>query len=159
MVKSGYLKNYGGKRPLEVNSRKWFEWLESIGVKAFRFESEAGSFTARKEQRPGGEYWYAYKKLSGKLRSAYLGVSSELTTDKLDEAVQKLISSSDSSEKVTQNECVTSGNPDPVLLKYEALVSVVQSWNQASKDKTSKDRTWSYALKLLDELNGVIERG
>ncbi|HEX6478919.1 MAG TPA: NB-ARC domain-containing protein [Ktedonobacteraceae bacterium] len=41
------------------------------------------AFTARKEQRPGGRYWYAYRRVQGKLHTAYLGKSEELTFERL----------------------------------------------------------------------------
>ena len=67
--------------PITVGSDAWFAWLDSHD--GFRFESASGSFTARKEQRGAGRYWYAARRQSGRLRRAYLGPSSELTPDRL----------------------------------------------------------------------------
>jgi DNA-binding CsgD family transcriptional regulator len=64
-----------------VGSAEWFAWLEHHC--SFRFETDCTAFTARREQRPGGRYWYAYRRKQGKLRSAYLGKSEELTLDRL----------------------------------------------------------------------------
>ena len=45
-----------GKREcIDIDSLNWYAWLEDNRV--FRFESDTGSFTARKERRPGGWYW------------------------------------------------------------------------------------------------------
>jgi predicted ATPase/DNA-binding CsgD family transcriptional regulator len=49
----------------------------------FLFEDASSRFSARKERRSGGWYWYAYRRQQGKLRSAYLGKSSELTQERL----------------------------------------------------------------------------
>lgn len=141
-----------GQRGWNVGSRKWFEWLSSDSVASFRFQSQIGSYTARKEKRESGDYWYAYKKIEGKLRSTYIGRTDELTLGKLEEIVKKLYVSS--SQKVTQNECVTSQDSD----KYVALVGIIEKWLNESEGKTpGRDRTWSYALKILAELKEVIK--
>src|SRR5690242_14769233 len=56
-------------------------WVEQ--ARSFRFESTYASFTARKEQRPGGWYWYAYRRRHGTLHIAYLGKSEELSSERL----------------------------------------------------------------------------
>src|SRR5258708_37665701 len=48
------------------------------------------TFTARKEQRPGGWYWYAYRRSQGKLHSVYLGKSEELTLERLNTTAEGL---------------------------------------------------------------------
>jgi DNA-binding CsgD family transcriptional regulator len=64
-----------------VGSAEWFAWLEHHC--SFRFETDCVAFTARKEQRPGGWYWYAYRRKQGKLCSTYIGKLKELTLDRL----------------------------------------------------------------------------
>lgn len=66
---------------IQPGSAKWYTWLEHS--QSFRFETSSLSFTARQEQRPGGRYWYAYRRLHGKLHIAYLGKSCELSVDRL----------------------------------------------------------------------------
>ncbi len=76
---------------LLVNTPDWYAWLCSAST--FRFQSEYGSFTARKERagsRRGGEYWKAYRKRQGKLYRAYLGKSEELTLERLTTAALAL---------------------------------------------------------------------
>ena len=41
------------------------------------------AFLARREQRAGGWYWYAYRRQAGRLRTAYLGRSAELSATRL----------------------------------------------------------------------------
>jgi LuxR family maltose regulon positive regulatory protein len=60
----------------------WFAWLE--GATSFAYRDSAGRFTARKEQRQrGGWYWKAYRKLAGKLYRVYLGKTADLTAARL----------------------------------------------------------------------------
>ena len=66
---------------IAVESTAWYAWLEHHH--SFRFECPAGSFTARKEQRSGSWYWYAYCRRSGRLHTAYLGRSVELSVTRL----------------------------------------------------------------------------
>ena len=74
--------------PLAVGSGAWYEWLEQHSL--FAFTGPAGRFTARKEARPGGQYWYAYRRQGGRLYSAYLGRSAELTPARLTEVAAGL---------------------------------------------------------------------
>src|SRR3954454_6830524 len=75
---------------ISVDSPQWFNWLEQHS--AFSFEHARGSFTARKERRAGGFYWYAYRRQQHKLRTAYLGTSHALTLTRLNTVAQTLTS-------------------------------------------------------------------
>ncbi len=66
---------------ISLGSAEWYAWLE--GHRSFSFEASDGTFTARKEERTGGWYWYAYRRREGKLHTAYLGKSAELTNERL----------------------------------------------------------------------------
>jgi hypothetical protein len=66
---------------ISLESAEWYAWLE--GHSSFSFEAPNGTFTARKEERTGGWYWYAYRRREGKLHTAYLGKSAELTRERL----------------------------------------------------------------------------
>jgi predicted ATPase len=66
---------------IAVESTTWYVWLENHH--SFRFEHPAHPFTARKEQRSGGWYWYAYRRQAGRLHTAYLGRSAELSVTRL----------------------------------------------------------------------------
>lgn len=101
---------------VEVDSSMWFSWLRKNA--SFRFESGfAGdnSFTARKHQRQSGEFWYAYRKLDGKLRSAYIGKSDGLTLERMLEVALKLLQPSESKVESQENhksyahQCITDG--------------------------------------------------
>ena len=63
--------------PLSDDSlRSWLKLVE-----AFHFQASSGeSFTARKETKQRGTaYWYAYKRVEGKLQKKYLGETSKIT--------------------------------------------------------------------------------
>ena len=68
-----------------VGTPEWFAWLESATT--FAFSSPSGNFTARKEARARGSlYWKAYHTAHGTLHRAYLGKTSDLTLERLNEA-------------------------------------------------------------------------
>jgi len=71
-----------------VGSNAWYTWLENHST--FRFDHPSSSFTARKEQRSGGWYWYAYRRQAGRLRTAYLGRTAELSVTRLEEIAAEL---------------------------------------------------------------------
>jgi LuxR family transcriptional regulator, maltose regulon positive regulatory protein len=70
-----------GIQEIAVGSTEWFAWLEAHS--AFRYEGAEGAFSARKEHRFNGLYWYAYRRQHGRLHSAYLGKTEIITTDRL----------------------------------------------------------------------------
>jgi hypothetical protein len=78
-----------GDDPL-IGSPQWYQFLEMPSTKSFRYESSIGSFTARK--RPNGT-WNAYRKLFGKLRQEYLGLSKSLSPERLEEIATRLAQS------------------------------------------------------------------
>ena len=84
-VREGFLQQHIAEDTsidtISIGTAKWYSWLEQHH--SFTFETPRMTFTARKEQRPGGWYWYAYRRSQGKLRTAYLGKSAELTLERL----------------------------------------------------------------------------
>lgn len=93
---------------LEVGGGKtsflWLDWLKSN--RSFRFEyeltvefqvspthttqdSEVISFSAGKEKRPSGEFWYASKRIGGKVKKLYLGEDKHLSPAKLEETARR----------------------------------------------------------------------
>jgi LuxR family maltose regulon positive regulatory protein len=70
-------------QPVPVESQAWWDWLNAGSRRVFYFKSALGSFTARREEKHGGLYWYAYRKRGGRLYKAYLGKSADLTAARL----------------------------------------------------------------------------
>jgi LuxR family maltose regulon positive regulatory protein len=78
--------------PITVGTPAWFNWLE--GATSFAFSGPAGSFTAHKENRArGGWYWKAYRTVHGKMRRFYLGKAADLTLERLNHAAATLAAS------------------------------------------------------------------
>jgi hypothetical protein len=68
-VNHGLLKeqtvNGTSSASITIGTVEWYAWLEHH--RSFSFETAHSTFTARKEKRPGGWYWYAYRRKQGKL--------------------------------------------------------------------------------------------
>jgi predicted ATPase/DNA-binding CsgD family transcriptional regulator len=73
----------GAGGDIRVGGAEWWRWLEAPASSSFRFEHGLDGFTARREQRSGGWYWYAYRRRDGRLNKAYLGRATELSPDRL----------------------------------------------------------------------------
>ncbi len=83
-----------GAEPTAIGSVAWYAWVEQ--QRSFAFVGTRGRFTARKEPRPGGLYWYAYRRVQGHLHTAYLGRSSELTLPCLEQVAHALATAAES---------------------------------------------------------------
>lgn len=93
---------------MRVGSLAWFDWLKDN--RSFRYECSEGSFTACKESRKSGFFWYANRRVNGKLRRAYLGASEDLTLDHLVNVAIKLRgddTQQETTKSYTKRECVT----------------------------------------------------
>jgi LuxR family maltose regulon positive regulatory protein len=78
----------GASLPVRVGSPRWYAWL--VDSSGFIFQGEAGHFTARRELRRGNPYWYAYRSRGGKFSKTYLGKSTALTQERLEQACARL---------------------------------------------------------------------
>jgi chromosome segregation ATPase len=88
-VVQGLIETEDGK-VFELDSCKGSAWLKLIG--SFRYEPTGANkpYTVRQETKKGGDYWYGYRKVAGKLHKKYIGKSSELSTAKLEEIAEAL---------------------------------------------------------------------
>ncbi|TAK36412.1 MAG: tetratricopeptide repeat protein [Chloroflexota bacterium] len=89
---------------ITVGSPDWYNWLDTNA--RFSFASAHGRFTAYKERRErGGWYWKAYSRRAGKLHRAYLGKTEQLTAKRLNEVAATLTTctTSDRPELLTPN--------------------------------------------------------
>jgi ATP/maltotriose-dependent transcriptional regulator MalT len=75
---------------IAVGSPMWRQWLAAATTTTFRFEHPLCNFTARRERKRDGWYWYAYRTRGGALQKAYLGKSTDLTLDRLQEVAAVL---------------------------------------------------------------------
>ena len=76
-IAQGALHPAEGSGPIAIGSPAWSAWIREHTT--FAYQDEPLRFTARREQRPGGLYWYAYKRAHGKLLKRYLGRGEDLT--------------------------------------------------------------------------------
>lgn len=75
---------------LDVGSDAWYSWLADEQNHSFAFQNHLGRFTARRERKHRGWYWYAYRKRDGKLSKVYLGKAEEVTLTRLNAAATAL---------------------------------------------------------------------
>src|SRR5690349_528640 len=68
---------------IPVGSAAWVTWLAAPANTSFRFRDGAAEYTARREPKPGGWYWYAYRRHGGRLHKRYLGRDADLTPERL----------------------------------------------------------------------------
>ena len=80
--------------PFVVGTDAWYSWLKDHQIQSFCFKHPLGTFTARRERKRHGWYWYAYRKREGRLRKVYLGKTEKLTHEWLS-TVAILMSQSD----------------------------------------------------------------
>jgi hypothetical protein len=88
-VTQGTIETEDGK-VFELESPAGLAWLKS--ATSFRFVPSGANkpFTVRQETKKGGDYWYGYRKVAGKLHKKYIGKSSELSIAKLEEIAEAL---------------------------------------------------------------------
>ncbi|MEG4121878.1 hypothetical protein QUA43_30975 [Microcoleus sp. N9_B4] len=89
---------------IQIDTKCWFIWLTEND--SFRYESNNHpSFRARKEKK----YWYGYRKIDGKLYKRYIGVSNEVTQDRLEQTAEEFveISTPDKTERKSSKKEVT----------------------------------------------------
>ncbi len=79
---------YSEAEGILLESAAWYDWLE--GHTTFYLESPAGTFTARREARVGGSFWYAFRRVQRKLYKVYLGRSADLTRERLQQVACRL---------------------------------------------------------------------
>jgi len=81
----------GRERPaLAVGSAAWYAWLAEPDTTSFAYSGAAGTFTARREERRGRRYWYAYRRQGDQLRKEYLGPPEGLSAERLAAAAARL---------------------------------------------------------------------
>jgi DNA repair exonuclease SbcCD ATPase subunit len=121
---------------IELNSTQWFEWLNRHT--SFRYEpkSEIKGFTVRVEK---AGYWYAYRKIKGKLHKRYIGKPEELTVERLEEIAVLLEEPPQPRQKsVTEKSAIkpsiTSGNDDIAQL-WQSLAELRSEVAALSKSR------------------------
>jgi hypothetical protein len=121
----------------ELDSQKGSTWVEAVS--SFRFEPTGANklYTVRKEVGKGGNYWYGYRKVAGRLHKKYVGKSSELSTTKLEEIAEAL-------------------NTPPQPRVTDKVTEVTEANNQRVTDKVTDSHT-ADRLTALELQVGVLQ--
>src|SRR3712207_3423804 len=91
LVTARELRDPATMQRIPLDTPAWFAWLAEDHNRSFRFVHPVGVFTARKERKQrGGWYWVAYRQASRKLYKTYLGRSATLTETRLRRAAVTL---------------------------------------------------------------------
>jgi DNA repair exonuclease SbcCD ATPase subunit len=78
--------------PIQLDTPKWFNWLADRENNSFRFNADDNSYRARKEYNKVQDthYWYAVKKVNGRLHKKFIGKSEQVTHDRLCEVAKTI---------------------------------------------------------------------
>src|SRR2546421_8575972 len=131
-----------------VDTSDWYAWLRTAS--AFRFQSEQGSFTARKERagsRRGGEYWKAYRRRHGKLYRVYLGKAEELTLEQLKVVAMGLASKGVGDTSLDLPDLGGGTRPSPDI-SSTASPPQQRAIDDLSPHKASRSKPWLSSLPL-----------
>jgi len=128
-VSGGLLEPEHGNM-IEIDSYRWFDWLAEN--QSFRYESDKHApYTARKEK---SDYWYGYRKVSGKLHKRYIGKSVEVTQEKLEAIGEALnVAPEPKTPRVTQS--VTDRVTDTVTQIVAVTDTVTQDKIKALEER------------------------
>jgi len=143
-VVQGLLKTECGK-VTEIDGINWYAWLTEN--QTFRYESnEHAQYTARKER---SDYWYGYRKVSGKLHKRYIGKTFDMTAKRLEEIGGTLnIPSQPRQAKVTDKVTVTIADS-----RIEALEAQISELERELSELRSQQQTQFDLLEPADLLN------
>ncbi len=91
LTQSYVLEANGAPLGLIVGTLSWFDGLDDAA--SFAFHSRSGDIaTVRKEAvQRGGAYWYAYRRVQGRMFKRYLGRGADLTVDRLEATAASLV--------------------------------------------------------------------
>jgi hypothetical protein len=107
-----------GLKFFPIESDEFDIWVNGYhGIKSFSLHIDNGTCTFSKEFRKSGDrlnpYWYASKRVNGKLKRLYFGT--EFTKDRLNQIVDKLQVKQEVTQEVTQAVCNEFSLGDKVL--------------------------------------------
>jgi hypothetical protein len=127
--------------------------------RSFHYEDANGKFTACKESRSSGMFWYANRRVSGKLRRCYVGATSDLTPGKLNEVARQLSVSGRNGQGgngSTNGSCVTDGSQSATV---SAEVEAYQEQVRELQRRLDHERTKNAGLQSqLDNSAACFEQ-
>jgi LuxR family maltose regulon positive regulatory protein len=91
LVDAGVLRDPASGAMIALDTPGWYAWLVAAQHTSFHFKHADGEFTARKERKQRGQwYWVAYRQAHKKLHKIYLGKAEALTAARLCAAAAEL---------------------------------------------------------------------
>jgi uncharacterized phage infection (PIP) family protein YhgE len=128
---------YEPNKLIDVDSPKWFEWLESHH--SFRFNAGNGgenSYRARKElnKSQGVYYWYGVKKVDNKLHKKYIGKTNEVTHRRLIEVAEVIRQPSGKQPKDID---IQPGNTPQITPQFEDRLNALETLVKQLQDGTA----------------------
>jgi hypothetical protein len=115
--------------------------------KSLTVNVDAGTATFRKENK---KYWYAYKKLKGKLNKAYVGSTQSLTELSICKAVED-VNIAKEPTMVTQKDCVTT--------LQESCKSYIQGFNVGDRirfrDGYKTDLNYELTIGIITDIDEI----
>jgi hypothetical protein len=139
---------------ISIGTAAWYRWLEQHH--SFTFETLRTTFTARKEQRPGGRYWYAYRRMRGKLHSFYLGKTEELTLQRLNAAEEVFERAGEALEGGT-DQPLRGSSGDAALQVHHASIIAFPTTSTGAERRREPEPVPKYTLPV--QLTSFIGRG
>jgi len=114
---------------IRIDSEEWFTWLEQTSSFRMVYIAKTGTeplrFTVRSESRKSGKsertYWQAWKTVKGKLFKRYIGPTSKMTKDRLDEAGQWFYEKVQAGQEPDREEHLMAANKKLVALVEELI--------------------------------------
>jgi cell division protein FtsB len=123
---------------IKLDTPAFTTWLGSN--KSFRFEAGTNgcdSYRARKETLSGVDYWYAVKKVAGKLHKRFIGKSEEVTHNRLIE-ISKLIRQPPQKQKPATDSLEPDAATDNVNERLESLENLVKCLQSQVEELSKK---------------------
>ncbi|MDF5726617.1 MAG: hypothetical protein PUP92_00920 [Rhizonema sp. PD38] len=129
----GYLEESGSS--IQVDTPEFQDWLHNND--SFRVEALENSYRARKESYTGVPYWYAIKKVAGKLHKRFIGKTGEVTLVRLNQIAQLIRqpSAKSSATSATSNPTEEHSSPEPQKTEIVALQAEIKAMQQQFSER------------------------
>lgn len=137
---------------IKVGSKNWQKELQSLDSFRYVPNSDNAPFTVRREKGGGqADYWYGYRKVSGKLHKRYIGKASDLNVERLEEVAAQLNIPPEPRKKkeVTDNSYVTSDEVKRLQQRVEELEAELKSKSEELVEASKKIESLTVELSTV----------
>jgi hypothetical protein len=154
---------------VKVGSKNWYQELKTLD--SFRYVANSEKpYTVRKEVSrkkdkdkyipTDNQYWYAYRKVDGRLHKRYIGQDADLTIERLEEiAAQLNIPPEPRKEKqVTDSSYVTSDEVKRLQQRVEELEAELQGKNEELAEASKKIESLAVELSTVRDESDKLHR-